>query len=154
MPETTGQAARCEPYVDIWAAGRYPFVPACTCGWRAQRGYMAEHAAQLVADAHRDERTPRGPAQLAVYQPEGESWQLVDPHGLGELLADAHHSGLSLVGEIYLLPATGGAPQRLTLQHVASKTTEDDHMLLTCVLVNDAGEEHAEHVYVRIDARA
>ena len=32
-------------------AGRYPFVPTCTCGWE-WRGYLVAHAAQCVADAH------------------------------------------------------------------------------------------------------
>lgn len=32
--------------------GRYPFRPACSCGWTAPWGYVAEHAAQAVADDH------------------------------------------------------------------------------------------------------
>lgn len=31
--------------------GRYPYRPACTCG-ELFRGYVAEHAARLIADAH------------------------------------------------------------------------------------------------------
>lgn len=33
--------------------GRYPFRPTCSCGWGA-RGYVAEHAAQAVADDHKE----------------------------------------------------------------------------------------------------
>lgn len=31
--------------------GRFPFRPACSCGWSTW-GYVAAHAAQGVADAH------------------------------------------------------------------------------------------------------
>ena len=31
--------------------GRYPYRPRCSCGWE-WRGYVAEHAAQLIVDAH------------------------------------------------------------------------------------------------------
>lgn len=31
--------------------GRYPFRPTCTCGWE-WRGYVSEHAAQSIIDAH------------------------------------------------------------------------------------------------------
>ena len=34
--------------------GRYPHRPACSCG-QAFRGYVAAHAAQIVADAHAEE---------------------------------------------------------------------------------------------------
>lgn len=36
-------------------AERYPFRPVCSCGWAAAWGYVAEHAAQLMADAHEEE---------------------------------------------------------------------------------------------------
>lgn len=31
--------------------GRYPFRPTCSCGL-AWRGYAAEHAAQIIVNAH------------------------------------------------------------------------------------------------------
>jgi hypothetical protein len=33
--------------------GRYPFRPTCSCGW-VTRGYVAEHAARLVAEDHKE----------------------------------------------------------------------------------------------------
>lgn len=33
------------------APGRYPFRPVCSCG-QGFRGYVSEHAAQTIADAH------------------------------------------------------------------------------------------------------
>lgn len=30
---------------------RYPYVPTCSCGWGTW-GYVAAHAAQILADAH------------------------------------------------------------------------------------------------------
>jgi hypothetical protein len=47
-PTTTGS---CEARVIDRAAGRYPFQPACTCGW-TWMGYVARHAAQGMVDAH------------------------------------------------------------------------------------------------------
>lgn len=32
--------------------GRYPFRPACSCGWMHPIGYVAAHAAQIMADDH------------------------------------------------------------------------------------------------------
>jgi ribosomal protein L37E len=33
--------------------GRYPWVARCSsCGWASGRGYVAQHAAQLLADEH------------------------------------------------------------------------------------------------------
>ena len=32
-------------------AGRYPFRPSCSCGW-SWRGFVADHAAQFMVDAH------------------------------------------------------------------------------------------------------
>jgi hypothetical protein len=43
----------CAPYVRHHPGTRYPYVPGCSCGWHF-RGYVAEHAAQTIADAHRD----------------------------------------------------------------------------------------------------
>lgn len=34
-----------------FAGGRYPWRPSCSCGWTSW-GYVAEHAAQGLADAH------------------------------------------------------------------------------------------------------
>jgi hypothetical protein len=31
--------------------GRYPFRPACSCGWTTW-GYVADHAARILVDAH------------------------------------------------------------------------------------------------------
>jgi hypothetical protein len=33
--------------------GRYGYVPTCSCGWTT-RGYVAEHAAQTMADDHEE----------------------------------------------------------------------------------------------------
>lgn len=33
--------------------GRYGYTPTCSCGW-VTRGYIAEHAAQAVADDHKE----------------------------------------------------------------------------------------------------
>lgn len=107
--------------------------------------------ASLAADPDREQDL--APAQLAVHQPEAESWRLMSPAELGQLLAEEHYSGLSLVGEVYLLPSSGGAPQCLTLQ-LAATASDNDYLDSTYVLVNGAGEEHAEHVYVTIDGRA
>ncbi len=41
--------------VDV-IAGRYPYRPVCSCG-QAFRGYVAEHAARQVAEAHAEEAT-------------------------------------------------------------------------------------------------
>jgi hypothetical protein len=35
-------------------SGRYPWVARCSCGWRSGRGYVAPHAAQILADEHSD----------------------------------------------------------------------------------------------------
>jgi hypothetical protein len=35
------------------SGGRYGYVPTCSCGW-VTRGYVAEHAAQLMADDHKE----------------------------------------------------------------------------------------------------
>lgn len=32
--------------------GRYPYLPVCGCGWKHTVGYVAEHAAQSMADDH------------------------------------------------------------------------------------------------------
>ena len=37
----------------VLTGGRYKFQPTCTCGW-VTRGYVAEHAARLVADDHKE----------------------------------------------------------------------------------------------------
>jgi hypothetical protein len=37
----------------VLRGGRYPFLPTCSCGW-VTRGYVAEHAAQLMADDHEE----------------------------------------------------------------------------------------------------
>lgn len=39
--------------------GRYPYQPTCTCGW-SDWGYVAAHAAQILADAHLNGDTPKG----------------------------------------------------------------------------------------------
>ena len=44
-------ATTCAPRVDRETA-RYPYRPACACGWRHPWGYVAEHAARDLADAH------------------------------------------------------------------------------------------------------
>lgn len=44
------QSAACQPSVQ-YVAGRYPFRPTCTCGWK-DWGYVADHAAQMMVDAH------------------------------------------------------------------------------------------------------
>lgn len=52
-PGTAEQAVvneECEGRVEA-VAGRYPFRPVCTCG-QEFRGYVAEHAAQIVIDNH------------------------------------------------------------------------------------------------------
>ena len=36
-----------------FTGGRYGYVPTCSCGW-VTRGYVAEHAAQAVADDHEE----------------------------------------------------------------------------------------------------
>jgi hypothetical protein len=41
----------CDARVIDRGAARYPFQPACTCGW-TWRGYVAAHAAQIMVDAH------------------------------------------------------------------------------------------------------
>lgn len=46
----------CEPGVEYWPERRYAYIPVCGCGWRHTWGYVAEHAARQMADAHRDER--------------------------------------------------------------------------------------------------
>lgn len=43
-------SATCQPAVTV-AAGRYPYRPSCSCGW-ATWGYVADHAARGVAEAH------------------------------------------------------------------------------------------------------
>lgn len=35
----------------VWKGGRYPHQPVCSCGWSAW-GYVAVHAAQILADDH------------------------------------------------------------------------------------------------------
>ena len=32
--------------------GRYGYTPTCSCGW-VTRGYVAEHAAETMCEAHR-----------------------------------------------------------------------------------------------------
>lgn len=34
--------------------GRYPYKPTCSCGWSTW-GYVADHAAQILVDAHLEE---------------------------------------------------------------------------------------------------
>lgn len=36
----------------VTTGGRYPHRGACTCGWQSAWGYVAEHAAQAMADDH------------------------------------------------------------------------------------------------------
>lgn len=36
-----------------FTGGRYLFRPTCSCGWFT-RGYIAEHAARLMADDHKE----------------------------------------------------------------------------------------------------
>jgi len=36
-----------------FTGGRYPFRPTCSCGW-ATWGYVSAHAAQDVADDHKE----------------------------------------------------------------------------------------------------
>lgn len=36
-----------------WKGGRYPYQPTCSCGW-TDWGYVAEHAAQILCDAHEE----------------------------------------------------------------------------------------------------
>lgn len=50
MDETAEREPQHIATVDF-VSGRYPYVPRCTCG-APFRGYVAEHAAQLLADAH------------------------------------------------------------------------------------------------------
>lgn len=50
MPE---QSTSCAPFVKHYPGTRYPYVPACPCGWHG-RGYLREHAAQTMVEAHRD----------------------------------------------------------------------------------------------------
>lgn len=51
---TTGTLAGHAGRVD-YVGGRYPFRPVCSCGGRF-RGYVAEHAAQTVLEAHLNEK--------------------------------------------------------------------------------------------------
>lgn len=44
-------AGQCRASVEVRPAARYPYVPACSCGWTTW-GYVAQHAAQGLADAH------------------------------------------------------------------------------------------------------
>lgn len=48
---TTTLASSAHAAIVTEAGGRYPWKPSCTCGWSTW-GYVAEHAAQLVADSH------------------------------------------------------------------------------------------------------
>lgn len=38
-----------------FTGGRYPHVPSCSCGWRTW-GFLTNHAAQVVADDHKEFR--------------------------------------------------------------------------------------------------
>lgn len=54
MSSTTSvRPVTCASRVDV-EPGRHPFRPACACGWRHSWGYVTEHAARGMADAHRD----------------------------------------------------------------------------------------------------
>lgn len=33
--------------------GRYNYRAVCSCGWRSGRAYVADHAAQIMADDHK-----------------------------------------------------------------------------------------------------
>lgn len=35
-------------------SGRYPYLPACSCGWTYGCGYVADHAARNLAESHAD----------------------------------------------------------------------------------------------------
>lgn len=37
-----------------FTGGRYPHRPTCSCGWTTTWGYLTEHAAQCVADDHKE----------------------------------------------------------------------------------------------------
>lgn len=40
-------------YVAVtFTGGRYPHTPTCSCGWEHAWGFVAAHAAQIVAEAH------------------------------------------------------------------------------------------------------
>ena len=48
----TPEGERCHLVVITCEAARYPFRARCSCTWRTDWGYMASHAAQLLADEH------------------------------------------------------------------------------------------------------
>ena len=50
--EITILTTRHRPFVKRLGGLRYPFRPACSCGWEHAVGYVAEHAAQSMADDH------------------------------------------------------------------------------------------------------
>lgn len=55
--------------------GRYIAAATCRCGW-VSRGYMADHAAQIMADAHNAEAAEVG--QCAAWWPAAVSGGLTD----------------------------------------------------------------------------
>lgn len=42
----------CQPGTIRREGERYPWRAVCACGWEHGRGYVAQHAAQQIADAH------------------------------------------------------------------------------------------------------
>jgi hypothetical protein len=54
------------PMVTI-AAGRYPYRPSCSCGWTTW-GYVADHAARAMAEAHAADPEGNGSSKVWVYK--------------------------------------------------------------------------------------
>lgn len=44
----------CETHIEYDPTARYPHKAVCTCGWTSW-GYLTEHAAEIVAEGHRNE---------------------------------------------------------------------------------------------------
>jgi hypothetical protein len=53
MTDSARNRSAHEPAVVV-KAGRYPYLPSCSCGWVYGRGYVAGHAALDIAEAHAD----------------------------------------------------------------------------------------------------
>ncbi len=53
MTDSARNRSAHEPAVVV-EAGRYPYRPSCSCGWVHGRGYVADHAALDLAEAHAD----------------------------------------------------------------------------------------------------
>ena len=104
-----------------YVGGRYPFRPVCSCG-DAFRGYVAEHAAQTVLEAHLNEEEP--PTRIPDrYNAEGPQTRMLRLQNIiaGRAGGTASEGDVTRwQGELDELRAKHGTPQQQRAARVAA----------------------------------